>query len=49
MQVVANTSVCNDLLLLGQLPLLPPLYGQIITPPVVLEVELPLSFFQHVR
>ena len=41
MQVVADTSVFNYLLLLGQLPLLPTLYGQIIAPPVVLEVELP--------
>ena len=40
MQVVADTSVFNDLLLLGQSTLLPTLYGQIITPPVVLEVEL---------
>ena len=40
MQVVADTSVCNDLLLLGQLALLPTLYGRIIAPPVVLEVEL---------
>ena len=40
MQVVADTSVCNDLLLLGQPTLLPTLYGRIITPPVVLEVEL---------
>ena len=41
MQVVADTSVFNYLLLLDQLPLLPTLYGRIITPPVVLEVELP--------
>ena len=41
MLVVADTSVFNYLLLLGQLPLLPTLYGQIIAPPVVLEVELP--------
>jgi predicted nucleic acid-binding protein len=41
MQVVADTSVCNSLLLLGQLSLLPTLYGRIITPPVVWEVELP--------
>jgi hypothetical protein len=41
MQVVADTSVFNYLLLLDQMVLLPTLYGQIITPPVVLEVELP--------
>lgn len=41
MQVVADTSVFNYLLLLDQLALLPTLYGRIITPPVVLEVELP--------
>lgn len=41
MQVVADTSVFNYLLLLDQLVLLPTLYGRIITPPVVLEVELP--------
>ena len=41
MQVVADTSVFNYLLLLDQLVLLPALYGRIITPPVVLEVELP--------
>ena len=47
MQVVADTSL--DFLAPGPASLLPPLYGQIIMPPVVLEVELPLSFFQHVR
>jgi predicted nucleic acid-binding protein len=41
MQVVADTSVFNYLLLLDQLALLPTLYGRIITPPVVVEVELP--------
>jgi predicted nucleic acid-binding protein len=41
MQVVADTSVFNYLILLDQLALLPTLYGRIITPPVVLAVELP--------
>jgi predicted nucleic acid-binding protein len=41
MQVVADTSVFNYLILLDQLALLPILYGRIITPPVVLAVELP--------
>jgi hypothetical protein len=41
MQVVADTSVCNDLLLLDQLTLLPTLSGLISTPPVVWEAELP--------
>ena len=41
MQVVADTSVFNYLILLDQLALLPTLYGRIITPHVVVEVELP--------
>jgi predicted nucleic acid-binding protein len=41
MQVVADTSVFHDLILLDQLALLPTLYGRIIIPSVVLTVELP--------
>jgi hypothetical protein len=41
MRVVVDTSIFNYLILLGQLGLLPTLYGRIVAPSVVLTVELP--------
>jgi predicted nucleic acid-binding protein len=41
MRVVADTSIFNYLILLGQLDLLPTLYGRIVIPSVVLTIELP--------
>jgi predicted nucleic acid-binding protein len=40
MQVVADTSLFNYLILIDQIPLLPALYGRIIIPPAVLYEEL---------